>query len=655
MKLFVELFFCVSLLIGALYLKSCMEFASAQVPQKEVSQQLRFNSYLRTEYPDVGVCDLRFHQLSDVPKPTSGGQCLKSGSSVLTNYEWGACGTGGGSTGGTGIPGGTILSTLNWPSSPGSAGQPLLLSRARDEMIFGSMNITQMADVADRLPTSGIKYLGYDHAQDSSRLLFLDPPAHTVYLNRAQSVDFQIPVLGDTTLTNTTANVPVFHNISSFTGTGLSGVVTTSTVNGIGRITFLQAGYVNLHFLDEVQITSSTAGGSGSLAEFVGMIAHYGSDGVSKDTFPMAHSIQDPITSAVRFPFEKSTGLLFVEANDYFTFNFAFNSSIANRNVRFQLPADSPGLDERFGFLFFALSDIVPTGPQGPAGPQGPKGDTGDSTEGRLIATENTPTDLTPYADGQIIPVNTPTPGVFLEVTGADSGERHGFAVDFEAQSNNPLQSSWTVGTDLNYGYSSFGNIYGKLYTEDRGRPFNATNTPIMRIQITLEVTSVPAGANRQYGFTSTLTVLIRKTSLTPAPNTLFVRFYTGTPSNTNEVDTVEFMKATDNPSHDYHTYLERTGTTFTTEVTDILGIKTFRVFTSNPPTNNQTSNPLNFHSAKSTKSFGPTQTPAPANWATSGNTTNTIPTSKICTGGVHTTATLPSSRTEGLLYCTSD
>ena len=181
------------------------------------------------------------------------------------------------------------------------------------------------------------------------------------------------------------------------------------------------------------------------------------------------------------------------------------------------------------------------------------------------------------------------------------------------------------------------------------------SNTPIMRIQITLEVTSVPAGANRQYGFTSTLTVLIRKTSLTPAPNTLFVRFYTGTPSNTNEVDTVEFMKATDNPSHDYHTYLERTGTTFTTEVTDILGIKTFRVFTSNPPTNNQTSNPLNFHSAKSTKSFGPTQTPAPANWASSGNTTNTIPTSKICTGGVHTTATLPSSRTEGLLYCTSD
>ena len=153
--------------------------------------------------------------------------------------------------------------------------------------------------------------------------------------------------------------------------------------------------------------------------------------------------------------------------------------------------------------------------------------------------------------------------------------------------------------------------------------------------------------------FTSTVAMLIRKTSLTSAPTTLFVRFYTGTPSNTNEVDTVEFTKATDNPTHTYHTYLEKTGTTFTTETSDILGIKIFRIFTSNPPTNDQTSNPLNFHSVKTVKDFGITT--APANWASSGNTTNTIPTSKICTGGVHTTATLPSSRTEGLLYCTSD
>ena len=101
-----------------------------------------------------------------------------------------------------------------------------------------------------------------------------------VAFGASQIAVFQVPVLADTTLTTATASVPVFHNISSFTGAGLSGILTPSVVSNIARVTVGQAGYVNIHYMDEVQITSSNTG-AGSDGELVIALSHYNSSGTS--------------------------------------------------------------------------------------------------------------------------------------------------------------------------------------------------------------------------------------------------------------------------------------------------------------------------------------------------------------------------------------
>ena len=236
---------------------------------------------------------------------------------------------------------------------------------------------------------------------------------------------------------------------------------------------------------------------------------------------------------------------------------------------------------------------------------------------GGIVARKTNPTDLSEFVNGQIIAVNTPAPGVFREVKGADSGEQHGFSIDMQASPANPEQSTWLMGTDLNYGYSSFGTTYGNLYTEDRGLPLTASDTPIMRLEVEVEVTSVPSGADHSFGFSDNVTMLIRKTDLTSAPNTIFIRFYTGIPGSTNQVGTVEMTKGVDNPSHDYYTYINKVGTPLPTGNRDILGIKYFRLFTSSPATGDQTSQPLNLHEAKSLVDFSA----VPATWARVGQT----------------------------------
>ena len=225
----------------------------------------------------------------------------------------------------------------------------------------------------------------------------------------------------------------------------------------------------------------------------------------------------------------------------------------------------------------------------------------GSSSEGdgRFIALETTPTDLRSYANGQVLRVNTPAPGKWLEVQGADANERHSFRTVFEADSANPAQATWAVGTDLNYGYSSFGDVFGKLYTADGGKAFTVSNTPIMRMEIEQEVATVtPNVGGNIYGFTTTYTLLIRKTDLATAPATIYVRYYTGPPASGNQVTTVQFNKGADNSAHAYHTYIDSSGADINTE--DILSIKYFSLFTSNPPTGDQTSNPLQLHDAKS-------------------------------------------------------
>ena len=482
----------------------------------------------------------------------------------------------------------------------------------------------------------------------------------TTTLSASQTIEFQLPVLADTTLTATSANTPVVHNISSFTGLGVTGVLTQSVVSNVGRITVAQSGYANIHFFDEIQITSSTAGGSGSVGDLIIMLIKRDSSGRLVDEWSDVINIEDPISSAIKFPIEIDPGLVALNVGDYFTMEVEFVSSTASRNVRFQFPADNPNLVEKLQFLYFPLVSISPGSVRpgsvlttlnfpSSAGDPGellimnnsqtgmdfgtlsmgnlnntpsagvankwfkwdstgasveyvdaPSGGGGDS---RLIALENEPSDLSSYANGQVLRVNNPDPGKWLEIEGANAGELHGFSIDVETDSNNPAQASWSVGTDLNFGYSSFGSVFGKLYTEDRGKPFSPSNTPIMRVEIRLEVARLPVRSSQgpgEYGFTSGLTMLIRKTDLTSAPATLFVRMYTGKPANDNEVDTVEMSKGADNPLHDYHTYLDSNNSFGVTEMSEIESIKYFRIFTSNPSTTDQSSNPLELHENKS-------------------------------------------------------
>ena len=484
----------------------------------------------------------------------------------------------------------------------------------------------------------------------------------TTYLGGSRNAVFQIPTASNTILRVTTPGNAVFHNIPAFTGAGISGVLTQSAVSNIGRVTVSTAGYVNIAVEDEIRIVSSTAGGSGNSGEFMVVLTHYNSGGTDLRSWVFEHSIQDPVTNAIDMPFSLVSGLTPVGAGDYFTLNFAFKSSNAS-NLTFALPADNPGLDERVEFFYWPTQNLVPqgptgppgaTGPQGPTGPAGTAGPTGPAgpagtagptgpagqgvptggTKGQLLTKSSAtdyatewadalaggdggggqtltalvalPTDLSSYANGQVLRVQPPVPmrGQWYEILGADAGELHSFQTLFEADSNNPAQNTWVVGTDLNYGYSSFGDVFGELRTADGGQALTPAATPVMRMEIEQEVATVTANVGGNiYSFNSTYTLLIRKTDLTSAPATIFARYYTGPPADDNQVATVQFTKGTDNPAHAYHTYLDMSGADITTE--QILSIKYFNLFTSNPATGDQTSNPLELHDSKSARAFG--------------------------------------------------
>ena len=577
------------------------------------------------------------------------------------------------------------------------------------------LGLGQLSDVEINTNDNMCDSYSFDVASAENKVCQIGGSGGSLSLGAGVTASFQVPTLGDTTLTVATANTPIFHNIASVTGAGVANKITQSSVSNVARVTIGVAGVMNLVWEDEFMINSSTAGGSGATGDIVFVITHYNTAGTDLRSWVMEHAIEDPITSAIKFPFSLTTGLTPVAVGDYFTFNFAFNSSVSNKNLRFSLPAENPGLDERIEIFLWeganARGPAGPTGPTGatgPVGPRGPagatgatgaKGDTGDTGprgppgqgagtstflgltdtpssfgsagqiplvsnaedelefgslgftalndtpstlgtsgqipavnsggdalefidapsggDGRLIAQETTPTDLSNYAHGQVLPINTPSPGKWIEISGADTGELHSFSMDSVASSLNPAQNTWVVGTDLSYGYSSFGTVFGDLYTEDRGLPFTPSNTPIMRVQLGREVIRVPVGQSGSFGFTSNLTVLIRKTELTSAPTSLFIRFYSGIPSNDNELATAELRKGADNPAHTYHTYLNFPSNVSIglDEESEVLGRLYFRIFTSRPATDNQTANPQNFHEAKSAEDFDL----RPAEWAKAG------------------------------------
>ena len=166
--------------------------------------------------------------------------------------------------------------------------------------------------------------------------------------------------------------------------------------------------------------------------------------------------------------------------------------------------------------------------------------------------------------------------------------------------------------------------MFGELFTADGGKALTPSDTPVMRMELRQEVTAINTeGGQRVFAFNTGYTLLIRKADLTTPPATIYARYYTGPPANNNQVTTVELRKGADNPMHDYHTYLDNTGADISTE--QILSIKYFNLFTSNPATGDQTSNPLELHDSKSAVE----RDPPPAEWARTGNT-EVIPPAKI-------------------------
>ena len=735
----------------------------------------------------------------------------------------------------------TLLSLADTPDSySGSGGYVLFVSSGADQIEFNPLSFTSASDTPTAIEAD--KWVKSNTAGDA--LIFVDDPpggggtSPAVYLGEDQAISFQIPQFPANAqesnkkairLRATAVNTAVTHKITSFTGGGgFANILTNSSVSNVGRITVVQAGFVNVTVEDEVQIDTSTAGGAGNEGELILMLVQWVATGDHKRSWTVEHAIEDPITSAVKFPLTITTGLIPVEVGDYFTLEFDFASSRVNDSILFQLPEDNLNLDERVEFIHFPLTSVVPTGPRGPPGPagvgttteleptdplpsttgkslgdiinykgelyelvagttdphiyrgiigDGPSGSPylGDSTfewdssnirvnlskavlgsspparifiqfhsgraynetglirasgqdtattyryahdptepdlpttspikkgdpfdvsfyttsalttafniqananrweedkrdrftgvsvkedgtaegtlatvqsfnftgegvsvtradrsdevevaitgggggDSRLIAQPAVPTDLSSYAQGQIIPLNAPVKGKWVEVKGADAGEKHSFRVDFEADATNTARASWAVGTDLNYGYSSFGDIFGNIYTADGGTPLTASETPVRRMEIEQEVATrvVNPGGRIDFSFNTTYTLLIRKTDLATAPATIYARYYTGPPSDDNQVTTVLFNKGADNSQHDYHTYIDSNGPDISEE--DLLGIKYFNLFRSNPPTGDQTSNPLELHDNKTTDDFAL----PPAPWAQAGQSAPT-------------------------------
>ena len=172
-----------------------------------------------------------------------------------------------------------------------------------------------------------------------------------------QTAVFQVPVLAETRLQVTASGLPVFHNVASFTGDGLSGILESKAVNNVARIEVKKAGLVNIHFDDEIALKASNAGSTGALGEFVTVISQYDVNNNSMRSWLSEHEVSDPIIApGIKFPVDITTGLVPVKVGDYFTLNFAWMVLGDNANgkyIKFELPADNPGLDERFEFFFY--------------------------------------------------------------------------------------------------------------------------------------------------------------------------------------------------------------------------------------------------------------------------------------------------------------
>ena len=260
--------------------------------------------------------------------------------------------------------------------------------------------------------------------------------------------------------------------------------------------------------------------------------------------------------------------------------------------------------------LYPAIKDIIKAGSNVTLSPSDSNntltiGSTGGGGSGSSVLTayDSPPPDLSSFVNNQILPVNSTT-APWLRVTGSNT--QHGFKINGAVDPNNAN----------NYGASYTGDMYGSLSTEEGGQPLNASSSCIERFEVQMNS-----------GGDDTLTVLIKKTCLPTAPATIYYRIYqkaVGTAGD--ELATGSLTKGPDNTAHSYHTYLSPSGDgTANLLWSDKDNVKYVRFFSSNPATDDETSNPLNIHPSKTTTAFDI----PPFDWARLGNT-DLIPHSKI-------------------------
>ena len=251
--------------------------------------------------------------------------------------------------------------------------------------------------------------------------------------------------------------------------------------------------------------------------------------------------------------------------------------------------------------LYPAIKDIIKAGSNVTLSPSdsnntltiGSTGGGGGSGSSVLTAYDSPPPDLSSFVNNQILPVNSTT-APWLRVTGSNT--QHGFKINGAVDPNNAN----------NYGASYTGDMYGSLSTEEGGQPLNASSSCIERFEVQMNS-----------GGDDTLTVLIKKTCLPTAPPTIYYRIYqkaVGTAGD--ELATGSLTKGPDNTAHSYHTYLSPSGDgTANLLWSDKENVKYVRFFSSNPATDDETSNPLNIHPSKTTTVFDI----PPAEWAREG------------------------------------
>lgn len=162
-----------------------------------------------------------------------------------------------------------------------------------------------------------------------------------------------------------------------------------------------------------------------------------------------------------------------------------------------------------------------PRGLQGPRGLEGRAGRDGASAGSTLIALDSPPSDLSPYALGQVLRVNSPYRGSWQEVKrNTDWG--HG------------VQVRTAQGVNVR-GFSLIGQGYGEVFkTDSTAEKLNQATSPVGSIEFLSD---------------NTIAVRIKKSSISEeqqALSRIWMRAYNGFPSPLTDVSTIELDKQND-------------------------------------------------------------------------------------------------------------